>query len=280
MANARQKRIFYAVTAVYVFPVLWIVLTAFKDRVDVFAMPPKLLFAPTLDNFRRVFIDVSALTGDAQWTRFARNFLNSVILSFASVSLALCAGTAAAYSLSRHTFRHRDFILFSILSTRMLPAVATIIPVYLLFRRLGLMNSYTGMILLYAAFSVSFVVWMMKSFFDEIPVEIEEAAELDGSSKMRVLRRGALPQVKSGIAATVVISLLFTWNEFLFALMLTGSETRTVPVALAGALQGELGIDWGLIAAIETLYVLPVLVVAIALQRFLLRGLTFGTVRK
>ena len=267
------------VTLLYVFPVLWVVLTAFKRRVDIFAIPPKLVFAPTLDNFVRIFVRTTA-EGTSAATDFGVFFLNSVILSFASVLLALVIGVLAAYSVSRHAFRNRDFVMFAILSTRMLPAVAVVIPVYLLFRSLRLMDTYVGMILLYSAFNLPFVIWMMKSFFDEIPQEIEEAAQVDGSSRFRVIYKVALPQVKSGIAATVVISLLFTWNEFLFALMLTGSKTRTVPVALARTLQGELGVDWGMLAAIETLYVAPVLIVAIALQKYLLRGLTFGTVRR
>jgi multiple sugar transport system permease protein len=269
-----------AITLFYVFPIVWVVSTAFKNRVDIFSMPPKLLFQPTLDNFRRVFVYVSPASGRVEMTQFARFFLNSAFLSFGSVALALVVGTFAAYGLSRFEFRNKDFVLFAILSTRMLPAVATVVPIYLFFRRFGLMNSYVGMIVLYSAFSVSFVVWMMKSFFDEIPREIEEAAQIDGSSRFRAFVKVSLPQVKAGVAATVVISVLYTWNEFLFALMLTGTATRTVPVALASALQGELGVDWGLLAAIETLYVLPVLVVVVSLQRYLLRGLTFGTVRK
>lgn len=278
--NAARLVVIAGVTFVYAFPILWVVLTAFKSRVDIFAMPPKILFEPTLDNFRRVFVYVSPASGQVEATQFVRYFLNSAFLSFGSVALALVIGTFSAYALSRFEFRNKDFVLFTILSTRMLPAVATVIPIYLFFRRAGLMNTHVGMIALYAAFSVSFVVWMMKSFFDEIPREIEEAAMIDGSSRFRAFAKVALPQVKAGIAATVVISLLYTWNEFLFALMLTGTETRTVPVALASALQGELGVDWGLLAAIETLYVLPVLVVAVSLQKYLLRGLTFGTVRK
>lgn len=269
-----------SVTLIYVFPIAWVVSTAFKRRVDIFAMPPKFFFEPTLDNFKRVFIYVSPVSGHVEATPFVRYFVNSLVLAFGSVGLALAMGTMAAYGLSRFNFRHRDFVLFTILSTRMLPAVGVVVPIYLFFRRFGLMNSHGGMILLYAAFNVSFVIWMMKSFFDEIPLEIEEAAQLDGSSRFRTFTRVALPQVKAGVAATVVISLLYTWNEFLFALMLTGTETRTVPVALASALQGELGVDWGMLAAIETLYVAPVLVAAVGLQRYLLRGLTFGTVRK
>ncbi|MDA1190724.1 MAG: carbohydrate ABC transporter permease [Candidatus Poribacteria bacterium] len=268
-----------AVTVVYVFPVFWVMMTAFKERVDIFAMPPKLLFEPTLDNFVRVFQRTNA-AGVGETTHFGRYFLNSVFLSFGSVFIALVIGTMGAYAVSRFHFKNRDFVMFSILSTRMLPAVAAIIPIYLLFRKLHLMNSYVGMTALYTAFNLPFVIWMMRSFFDEIPREIEEAAQVDGSSRFRSFYKVALPQVKSGIAATVVISLLFTWNEFLFALMLTGQETRTVPVALARTLQGELGVDWGVLAAIETLYVLPVLLIALLLQKYLLRGLTFGTVRR
>ena len=240
VAQILRRALIGIVTLVYVFPVLWVGLTAFKDRVDIFAIPPNLLFTPTLDNFARIFLRTT-LDGASESTNFAGFFLNSVILSFSSVLLALVIGLLGAYSVSRYTFRNRDFVMFSILSTRMLPAVAVVIPVYLLFRSLRFMDSYAGMILLYAAFNLPFVIWMMKSFFDELPREIEEAAQVDGSSPVAVLFKIALPQVKSGIAATVVISLLFTWNEFLFALMLTGSKTRTVPVALARTLQGELG---------------------------------------
>ena len=278
--NIVRIAIILAVTAMYTFPILWVVLTAFKTRVDIFAMPPKFLFTPTMENFVRVFSRATA-EGGAESTNFTRYFLNSLYLSFASVFLALVVGTMGAYSVSRFAFRHRDFVMFSILSTRMLPAIAVIIPVYLMFSKLlHLMDTYTGMVLLYTAFNLPFVIWMMKSFFDEIPPEIEEAAQVDGSSRFRAFYKVALPQVKSGIAGTVVISLLFTWNEFLFALMLTGSKTRTVPVALARTLQGERGVDWGVLAAIETIYMLPVLIVAMSLQKYLLRGLTFGTVRR
>ncbi|MDE0021236.1 MAG: carbohydrate ABC transporter permease [Candidatus Poribacteria bacterium] len=267
-----------AVSALYAFPVLWVVLTAFKERIDIFTQPPKLFFTPTLDNFASIFSD-SASDGSAFSSDFGRYFLNSALLSFGSVFTAIVFGTMGAYAASRFPFKNRDFAMFSILSTRMLPAVAVVIPVYLLYRTLNLMNTYLGMTLLYTAFNLPFVIWMMRSFFDEIPREIEEAAMMDGSSRFRAFYRVALPQVKSGIAGAAVISLLFTWNEFLFASMLTGEETRTVPIALAQTLQGERGVDWGKLAAIETLYILPVLIAAALLQKYLLRGLTFGTVK-
>ena len=266
------------VAAAYAFPVLWVVLTAFKERIDIFSQPPKLFFKPTLDNFARIF-SVETAEGVVQSGEFVRYFMNSVLLSFGSVAAAVAVGTMGAYAASRYPFKHRDFAMFSILSTRMLPAVAVVIPVYLLFRALNLIDSYLGMALLYTAFNLPFVVWMMRSFFDEIPREIEEAAMMDGSSRFRAFYKIALPQVKSGVAGAAVISLLFTWNEFLFAFMLTGEKTRTVPIALAQTLQGESGVDWGRLAAIETLYILPVLLASALLQKYLLRGLTFGTVK-
>lgn len=266
------------IAALYAFPVLWVILTAFKERVDIFAQPPKLFFTPTLDNFARIFSDAGS-EGSIFSSNFVRYFFNSALLSFGSVFTAIVFGTMGAYAASRFPFKNRDFAMFSILSTRMLPAVAVVIPVYLLYRALNLMNTYLGMTLLYTAFNLPFVIWMMRSFFDEIPREIEEAAMMDGSSRFRAFYKVALPQVKSGIAGAAVISLLFTWNEFLFASMLTGEKTRTVPIALAQTLQGERGVDWGQLAAIETLYILPVLIAAALLQKYLLRGLTFGTVK-
>ena len=267
------------VAALYAFPVLWVILTAFKERVDIFAQPPRLFFSLTLDNFARVFTDITA-EGATVPTNFSRYFLNSALLSFGSVFTAIVLGTMGAYAVSRFPFKNRDFAMFAILSTRMLPAVAVVIPVYLLYRTLNLMNTYIGMTMLYTAFNLPFVIWMMRSFFDEIPREVEEAAMMDGSSRFRAFYKVALPQVRSGIAGAAVISLLFTWNEYLFASLLTREETRTVPIALAQTLQGESGVDWGKLAAIETLYILPVLLAAALLQKYLLRGLTFGTVKE
>ncbi len=258
-------------------------MTAFKDRIDVFAVPPKFIFNVTLDNIYRIFFEVvgeEAESVSVVMTEFTGFFLNSIIITSGGVLFAVLIGALAAYGVSRCEFKNKDFLMFVILSTRMLPPVAVVIPIYLMFRVLRMMNTYHGIILLYAAFNLPFVVWMMKSFFDEIPVEIEQAALVDGSSRLRVFRKIALPQVWAGVAATVVISLIYTWNEFLFAMMLTGSSTRTVPVAIGKALRGEVGVDWGLLAGIETLYIFPVIIVTFLLQKYLLRGITFGTIKR
>ncbi len=162
----------------------------------------------------------------------------------------------------------------------MLPPIIVIIPIFLMFRLTGMSGSYWGVILLYAAFNLPFSIWMMKSFFDELSLDVEDAARLDGSSERGVFFRICLPQLKAGLAATAVFALILTWNEFLFALLLTGSDTRTVPVAMARTIGGELGVDWGLLAAIITLFLIPVFGVTYLLQNHLLRGVTFGTIKK
>ena len=265
---------------VYFLPVLWIVLTAFKTRTDALATPPKLWFTPTLDNFVSVFQRVSAQGQQAIDTGFGLYFFNSFFVAAAGVVLALLLGTLAAYGFSRYPLKGNDTYLFVILTTRMLPPIIVIIPIFLMFRITGLSGSYLGIILLYAAFNLPFSVWMMKSFFDELNPDIEDAARLDGSSDRRIFLRICLPQLKAGLAATAIFGLILTWNEFLFALLLTSTDTRTVPVAMSRTIGGEMGVDWGLLAAIITLFLIPVFFVTYLLQNHLLRGVTFGTIQK
>jgi multiple sugar transport system permease protein len=260
--------------------VFWIILTAFKSRGDALAVPPVLFFQPIWDNFVNVFYRASITAGVSQETQFLRYFLNSMFISGTSVLLALIIGCLAAYGFSRHPLKGNDTYLFIILTTRMMPAIVVIIPIFLMFRLTGLAGTYAGIILLYTAFNIPFSVWMIKSFFDELNREVEDAARMDGSSERRVFFKICLPQVTAGLAATFVFGLILTWNEFLFALLLTGVETRTVPVAMARTLGGEIGVDYGLLAAIVTLFLIPIIVVTFLLQNQLLRGVTFGTVRR
>jgi len=160
----------------------------------------------------------------------------------------------------------------------MLPPIAVIIPIYFMYQRLGLLNNYIGLIALYIMFNMAFAVWMMKGFFDEIPRELDEAAMVDGYSRMGAFRKAVLPQALTGIAATAVFCLIMAWNEFLFAYILSGFDTRTVPVALA-RIRGESGVNWGTITATEVLYITPVIIFTFFLQKYLLRGITFGTVK-
>jgi multiple sugar transport system permease protein len=281
------------VSFAYFFPVLVIILTSFKVHADALAVPAKLFpttlfglipeqyaFQPTLENFVNVFSRAHAAGAEAQDTGFARFFFNSIFIAGASVGLALVIGTLAAFGFSRYPLKGNDTYLFIILTTRMLPAIVVIIPVMLLFRVTGLSGTYTGIILLYTAFNLPFTIWMMKSFFDELSPDVEDAARLDGSTDRRVFFKICLPQVVAGLAATAVFGLILTWNEFLFALLLTGVETRTVPVAMSQTIGGDIGVRWGLLAAIETLFLIPVILVTFYLQDHLLRGVTFGTVKR
>jgi multiple sugar transport system permease protein len=268
------------VSLLYFFPVLWIVLTAFKSFSDALAVPPKFLFTPTLENFVQVFSRAYAVGSAAQDTKFDLYFFNSIFIAGTSVLFALIIGTLAAFGFSRYPLKGNDTYLFIILTTRMLPAIIVIIPIILMFRVSGLAGSYTGIIALYTAFNLPFTIWMMKSFFDELSPDVEDAARLDGSSETRVFFKICLPQVGAGIAATAVFGLILTWNEYLFALLLTGVETRTVPVAMAQTIGGDIGVRWGLLAAIETLFLIPVILVTFFLQNHLLRGVTFGTIKR
>ncbi|MCB1717500.1 MAG: carbohydrate ABC transporter permease [Candidatus Competibacteraceae bacterium] len=268
------------VSLIYFFPVLWIILTAFKTHNDALAVPPKWFFTPTLENFIGVFSRTYIKGQEAVDTGFDLFFFNSIFIAGISVLLAIIIGTLAAYAFSRYPLRGNDTYLFVILTTRMLPPIVVIIPIFLMFRVAGLSGTYIGIILLYTAFNLPFTVWMMKSFFDELSRDVEDAARMDGSSDRKVFFSICLPQVKAGIAATAVFGLILTWNEFLFALLLTGVETRTVPVAMAQTIGGDIGVRWGLLAAIETLFLIPVFVVTFALQQHLLRGVTFGTIKR
>src|SRR5262245_59774688 len=268
------------VSLIYFFPVLWIILTAFKSYSDALAVPPSFLFTPTIENFYGVFSRPFSAGTEAQATNFDLYFFNSIFIAGTSVLLALVIGTLAAFGFSRYPLKGNDTYLFIILTTRMLPAIVVIIPIILMFRVAHLAGTYVGIIALYTAFNLPFTIWMMKSFFDELSPDVEDAARIDGSSDMRVFLKICLPQVIAGLAATAVFGLILTWNEYLFALLLTGVETRTIPVAMAQTIGGDIGVRWGLLAAIETLFLIPVILVTFFLQNHLLRGVTFGTIKR
>jgi multiple sugar transport system permease protein len=289
------RTLFVAIVSfIYFLPVLFIIFTAIKPQALALSVPPVLsptslfglipdqyVFTPTLENFGSVFSRSMTPGGAPENTGFDRYFFNSIVIASVSVLLALVIGTLAAFGFSRYPLKGNDTYLFIILTTRMLPAIVVIIPVILMFRAVGLSGSYTGIILLYTAFNLAFTIWMMKSFFDELSLDVEDAARIDGSSDSKVFFKICLPQVVAGLAATFVFGLILTWNEFLFALLLSGPDTRTVPVAMNQAVSsGGRGTDWTLLAAIETLFLIPVFLVTFFLQNHLLRGVTFGTVKR
>jgi len=292
------------VAFIMLIPVFWMAMTAIKPRPDTTAVPPKVFFTPSWDGFIGLFTNRMQLrpaalaeqlkrTDLSFWekqalarglkiqgpSKFVGQLNNSLIISLTSTFLAVALGLLSAYAFSRWDIKGKGDWLFFILSTRMLPAVVVTIPIFLMYRALGLYDAHIGMILLYTAFNLSFSVWLLKGFIDEIPIEYEEAALVDGYSRLQAFRKIVLPQCVTGIAATAVFCLIFAWNEFAFSLMLTGSKARTAPPGIA-TIQGVGGIEWNAIAAGSLLFLIPVVVVTFALRNYLLRGVTFGAIRQ
>ena len=253
-----------AIVAFFAFPLVWVVMTALKTRVDVFARPPKFVFSPTLDNYRRV------LDGP-----FPDALRNSVVVAIVSALGSVVLATLTAYGFSRYRFRGQDHVLFWILSLRMLPVIAVIVPYFIVFRRVGLDDTLVSLMLVYAIFNISFSVWLLKGFFDEVPREMEEAAKMDGYGPWGVFVRVALPMVIPGIATATVFNIVQTINEFLLAFVLTQREATTAPVSLLNFLT-PMGLDWGGISAAASMLVLPVIAFAILVRKHLIRGMSFG----
>ena len=212
-------------------------------------------------------------------SRFAERFFNSVIIGFGSTFFAIVLGTTTAYAFSRFRVPLKDDLLFFILSTRMMPPIAVAIPVFLMFRNLGLSDTHAGMILLYTAVNLSLSVRLINGFIDEIPVEYEEAALIDGYTRLQAFYKVVLPQAATGIASTAIFCLIFSWNEYAFAVLLTSGTAQTAPPFIPTII-GVSGQDWPAVAAGATLFLLPVMIFTIFLRKHLLRGITFGAIRK
>jgi len=212
-------------------------------------------------------------------SKFAQRYVNSLVIGFGSTALAVFLGVLAAYAFSRFRVPLRDDLLFFILSTRMMPPIAVAIPIYLMYRQLGLSDTWLGMILLYTAVNVSLAVWLLKGFIDEIPREYEEAAMVDGYTRFQAFWKVVLPQASTGIAATAIFCLIFAWNEYAFAVLLTSGEAQTAPPFIP-IIIGEGGQDWPAVAAGTTLFLIPIVVFTVLLRRHLLRGITFGALRR
>jgi sorbitol/mannitol transport system permease protein len=257
----------WAVGLVFFFPVLWMFLTGFKQESQASTDPPTIFFTPTLDQYRAI------LGRD-----FLPYFGNSLIASVISIVLVLLLATPAAYALSiRPVIKWQDSLFF-FLSTRMMPAVATILPLYIIARDLNVLDNVTFLALIYTAMNLPIAVWMIRSFLLELPKEVLEAARVDGASLPVEMRRVILPMIAPGLAATALICFIFAWNEFFFAVSLTAFRAATVPVFLVGFITQE-GLFWARLSAAATLAVLPVLIAGWTAQKWLVRGLSLGAVK-
>jgi multiple sugar transport system permease protein len=302
----RSRRLAAFVVVLYAIitmvPLAWIFLTSLKTPPDSISYPPKVVFEPSLEGYCNLFTTRSRQTQDyidtlpppsgtcERITRernmvvvgpsnYVPRFVNSLVIAFGSTALSVLLGTTAAYAFSRFKVPLRDDLMFFILSTRMMPPIAVAIPIFLMYRELGLSDTRLGMILLYTAVNVSLAVWLLKGFIDEIPREYEEAAMVDGYTRLQAFFRVVLPQATTGIVATAIFCLIFAWNEYAFAVLLTSGEAQTAPPFIPTII-GEGGQDWPAVAAGTTLFLVPILVFTVLLRKQLLRGITFGAVRK
>lgn len=249
-------------------PLAWMVLGSFKDGTAVTASTPQVFFTPTTENYRNLFSGANDLT-PYLW--------HSLVASVSSAVLALVLGALAGYGLSRTRSRYKGQVSFWIISTRMAPIAAVVLPLFLMFRVVGLLDSLPGLVLAYLTFNLPFAIWLMSAFFSEIPPSIEESAVVAGCSRWQAFLYVILPLSKAGLVTTGVLCLVFAWNDYAFATVFAGPDSQTLPIA-ASQLVTQTGIDWGQLAAIGTIVVLPMVVAGLAVRRWLVTGLTLGAV--
>ncbi|WP_017996409.1 carbohydrate ABC transporter permease [Rhizobium leguminosarum] len=297
------------ITLIFLAPIYWITSTAFKPRNLATTIPPTVLFEPELSPFVKLFTKRSQLRGapspeeyaaapwwermvfdggekivrsgrgEVQPSGYPNRFMNSLIVAVTSTVLAVGMGTFTAYGFSRFKVKGEADLLFFILSTRMLPPVVVAIPMFLMYRVVGLNDTHWGLIILYTAFNLSFSVWLMKGFIDEIPKEYEEAALVDGYTRMEAFFKIVIPEAATGIAATAVFCFITAWNEYAFALIMTNRRAQTAPPFIPSQVGSGLP-DWTVIAAGTFLFLLPVAIFTFLLRNHLLRGMSFGAIRK
>jgi len=268
VGSAMRHLLAVLVIVFFAFPVYWIVSVSLKTSMDAWSFPPKWVWVPTLENYRALF----------QTHPFARYYMNSFIVVLGSLVIGAPLGTLAAYGLARFEFPLKDNLAFWVLSQLMLPPIAVAIPFYLMLNKLKLLHTYLGLILVYTTFVMPFITWMMKSFFESLPIEAEEAALVDGYNRFQVFRLIALPQVLGSLFSVCLLAATMAWGEFLFALLYTNVQTQTSTVAVT-TFWTDRQIFWGQIAGAGVLAALPMVIVGVAIQKYLIRGLTYGAMK-
>jgi multiple sugar transport system permease protein len=279
-----------AIVCAFAFPTFWVFMTSFKTPREYYSMPPAFLPAQfQIFHYKEAFapwtVDPTELASN-YWVEESAGrvesvtpqIINSLIITLGSVILSLAVGSPAAYAVSRFRFRGSKNLSFWVLSTRMMPPIVIAIPIYWMMRSADLAGTHIGLILVYVMINLPFVVWMMKGFFDDIPIEIEEAARIDGCGPLQLFSRVILPLAIGGIVATALFCVFISWNEFLFAVILTDSRSQTLPVALS-LFRQDRGILWGQMSAVIVVATLPILLITLFLQRQVVRGLTAGAVK-
>jgi len=249
-------------------PVGWMLISSFKSLTDVLSPTPLLMFKPTLVNY------TSLVSGGNNVLTY---FRSSVLAAGISTIIATTLGCLAGYGLARGNFRAKKHLAFWIISTRMAPIAAVILPLFIGFTFLHLINTVWGLVVAYLSFNLPFAIWIMNAFFEDLPAGIEEAARVDGATSFQTFWRIALPMTAPGIVTTAILCLVFSWNDYAFAVTFAGPGSQTLPVA-ASQLITQTGVDWGQLTAIGTVVALPMILVGLAVRRYLVRGLTLGAV--
>ncbi|MCX5734304.1 MAG: carbohydrate ABC transporter permease [candidate division NC10 bacterium] len=255
-----------AICVPFVFVFYWMVLGGLKTQVQNTASPPLFLFTPTFENFRKVFVA----------NQFLKYIENSIVVSGGATLLALALGLPAAHAIAR--YRQRGVAL-GILVARMAPHLSYVVPFFILFQKLGWIDTYACMILTHLVITLPIVVWIMIGAFEDVPLELEEAARIDGCSRWRVFTRISLPVCRTSLATATILGFIFSWNNFIFALILTGPERRTLPVAVFNFISGD-EIDWGGLSAAATMITLPILLLILLVQRHIVQGMTAGGLKE
>lgn len=273
--NARAIRAALLITVasflllIWVTPILWGVLTSFKDIKDVLNYPPTVIFSPTLENYRQVLFGPTNIVG---------NLISSTIIAVSTTVCTVVIATPAAYSLARLRLPVRKPVGFYILATQLVPPIGLVIPYFLILNRIGWMDTYQGLVLVYLTFSLPFAVWVLVSYFEDIPKEMEEAALLDRAGRFQAFWHVVLPQARGAVAITAMFVFLNAWNEFLFAVVISGAKVRPITVAMYNYISVE-QTQWAQLSAAALVAMLPVIVLGILAQKHIVKGLSLGAVK-
>ncbi len=268
--GAAVKYVLFALMILtWAFPVIWVIITSFKARTDIFTLPPKIFFNPTVEHYIEAFLRTSDIT---------HGTFNSILIATATTILTLLVAIPAGYAFSRVTFRFRNQLSFFALISQMAPPIGLIIPYFFILSRTRMLDSYIGLIAIHMTLTVPFSIWLMITYFQDLPVSLEESAAIDGASPFTAFFRVVLPTAWGGVGVTAIFAFIESWNEFLYAVVLTGSRTKTVPVAIFSFLTTEESL-WGPFTATGVTIMAPVILVALFAQRQMIKGMTLGATK-
>jgi multiple sugar transport system permease protein len=264
-----KTALFLTMILIWAFPVIWVIMTSFKARTDIFTLPPKIFFSPTVEHYVEAFLRSSDIT---------RGIGNSLLVAALTTLLTLLIAVPAGYAFARVTFRFRQQLSFFALISQMAPPIGLIIPYFFILSRTNMLDTYTGLIAIHMSLTVPFSIWLMITYFQDLPASLEESAAIDGASPFTTFFRIVLPTAWGGVGVTAIFAFIESWNEFLYAVVLTGNRTKTVPVAIFSFLTTEESL-WGPFTATGVSIMAPVIIVALFAQRQMIKGMTLGATK-